>query len=89
MASPTTRVVTLEIPTSLVDEIDQMADRLKTSPDEIMHQALSAWIEREEERAQLTREALEDVDAGHVIHHQAVQSWADGLNTDNPQPIPR
>lgn len=89
MAFPTTRVVTVEIPTSLADKIDQMADLLKSSPDWVMKQALSAWIEREEERDHLTREALEDVDTGHVIRHQAVQSWADSPNTDNPQPILR
>ncbi|EFG7943896.1 CopG family transcriptional regulator, partial [Escherichia coli] len=26
---------------------------------------------------------------GQVIDHQAVQAWADSLNTDNPLPVPR
>lgn len=30
-------------------------------------------------RHRLTLEALKDVDEGHVIDHQAVQAWADGL----------
>ena len=54
-----------------------------------MKQALSAWIDQEEERSRLTKEALEDVDAGHVIEHQAVQAWADSLDTDNPLDVPR
>jgi predicted transcriptional regulator len=37
-------------------------------------QALSAWLDQEEERSRLTREALLDVDAGRVVDHQAVQS---------------
>ena len=54
-----------------------------------MKQALSAWIEREEERSRLTREALADVDADCVISHQSIKAWADSLNTDTPLPVPR
>jgi predicted transcriptional regulator len=54
-----------------------------------MKQALSAWIDQEEERSRLTREALADVDAGRVIDHQAVQAWADSLGSDIPLPLPR
>ncbi len=39
---------------------------------------------REEERQRLTLEALADVDAGNVINHQAVQAWANSLNTEAP-----
>jgi hypothetical protein len=31
---------------------------------------------------------LADVDAGHVIDHQAVQAWANSLGTDNQLPAP-
>jgi predicted transcriptional regulator len=54
-----------------------------------MKQALSDWIEPEEERSCLTREALADVDAGCVISHQFIQAWADSLNTDTPLPVSR
>jgi predicted transcriptional regulator len=54
-----------------------------------MKRALSAWIEMEEVRSRLTREALADVDAEHVIDHKAVQAWADSLDTDEPPPVPR
>jgi len=33
-------------------------------------------------------EAMEDVDAGRVIDHQAVRAWADSLGTDTPLPPP-
>ena len=54
-----------------------------------MKQALSAWIDQEDERSRLIREALADVDAGRVIDHQAVQAWADSLETDSPLHVPR
>ncbi len=49
-----------------------------------MKQALSAWVKQEEERSNLTQEALADVNAGRVVKHQAVQDWADSLSTDIP-----
>ncbi|TAN47836.1 MAG: CopG family transcriptional regulator, partial [Methylococcaceae bacterium] len=45
--------------------------------------------DREEEGSHLTREALADVDAGRFIDHQAVQAWADSLDSDTPLPLPR
>jgi predicted transcriptional regulator len=55
----------------------------------IVKQALAAWIDCEEEHRRLTMEALAEVDAGVVIDHQAVQTWANGLDADQPLPIPR
>jgi predicted transcriptional regulator len=73
----------------MAEKVDQMAARLERSRGWIMKQALSAWIAQEDERDRLTQEALADVDAGRVIDHQAVQAWADSLDTDEPLPAPR
>jgi len=89
MAKTDTRVLTAHVPVSLAEKVDQIAARLERSRNWIMKQALSAWIEQEEERTRLTREALADVDAGHMIDHQTVQSWADSLSSDEPLPVPR
>ena len=83
-----TKVVTAHIPLPLADKIDDLAQRLERSKAWIVKQALTAWIEQEEERRRLTLEALADVDAGNVINHQAIQAWADSLDTDSPLPIP-
>jgi len=89
MAQIETKVLTAHVPLPLAEKIDQMASRLERSRGWIMKQALSAWIDQEEERSRLTREALADVDAGDVTDHQAVQTWADSLATDEPLPVPR
>lgn len=88
MAQTKTKVLTAHVPLSMAEKVDQMAARLERSRGWIMKQALSAWIEQEEERSRLTREALADVDAGRVIDHQAVQAWAESLDTDTPFPVP-
>jgi predicted transcriptional regulator len=84
----TTKVLTAHVPLPLAEKVDQLAARLERSRGWIIKQALSAWVEQEEARRQLTLEALADVDAGRVIDHQAVQSWADSLGTDSPLPVP-
>jgi len=81
MARTETKVLTAHVPLPLAEKVDQLATRLERSRGWIMKQALSAWLEQEDERERLTREALADVDAGRVIDHQAVQAWADSLGT--------
>ncbi len=89
MAQTETKVLTAHIPLPLAEKVDQVATRLERSRNWIMKQALAAWIDQEEERERLTREALADVDAGHVVDHQAVQAWANSLDTDDPLALPR
>lgn len=84
-----TKVLTAHVPLPLAEKVDRLAQRLDRSRGWIVKQALSAWVEQEEERRRLTLEALADVDAGNVIDHQAVQAWADSLDGDEPLPAPR
>jgi predicted transcriptional regulator len=87
--SMTTKVLTAHIPLPLAEKVDQLAVRRERSRGWIIKQALSAWVEQEEERQRLTLEALGDVDAGRVIAHEAVQEWAESLSTETPLPLPR
>lgn len=89
MAQAETKVITAHVPLPLADKIDQFAVRLDRSRGWIVKQALTAWIDQEEERSRLTREGLADVDTGRVIDHQSVQAWAESLGTEQPQPVPR
>ncbi len=88
MAQAETKVLTAHVPLPLAEKLDQIAARLERSRGWIMKQALSAWIEQEEEHSRLTREALADVDAGSVTNHQDVQAWANSLSSDKPLPMP-
>lgn len=89
MVQTDTKVVTAHVPLALAEKVDQLAARLERSRGWVVKQALAAWIDQEEERSRLTREALSDVDAGRTIEHQAVKGWADSLSTGEPLPIPR
>ena len=88
MAQIETKVLTAHVPLPLADKVDQLAARLERSRGWVVKQALSAWVEQEEERSRLTHEAMTDVRIGRVIDHQAVQAWADSLDTDNPLLVP-
>ena len=84
-----TRVLPAHVPRELADKVDEFADRLERSRGWIVKQALTAWIASEEERDQLTLEALADIDQGLLIDHEAVEAWADSLSTENPLPLPQ
>ena len=84
-----TKVITAHVPLPLAERVDQLAARLERPRGWIVKQALSAWVDMEEERRRLTLEALADVDAGRVIDHQAVQAWAESLGGEKPLPAPR
>lgn len=84
-----TRSITAHVPVELAERVDEIAERLERSKNWIVKQALYAWLDQEEERSRLTREALADVDAGRVIDHQAIQAWANTLSTDTPLTEPR
>ncbi len=83
-----TKVLTAHVPIGLAEKVEAMASRLERSRGWVMKQALAAWVDQEEERHRMTLEALDDVMAGGVIDHQAVQAWADSLGTDKPLPPP-
>jgi predicted transcriptional regulator len=84
-----TKVLTAHVPRELAEKVDELAARLERSRGWIVKQALTAWIEKEEERERLTREALADVDAGKLIGQEAVEAWADSLDSESPLPLPR
>lgn len=88
MAQSDTKVLTAHIPLPLAEKVDQLAARLERSRGWIVKQALTAWVDQEEERSRLTHEAMADVDAGRTIDHKAVQAWADSLGTGHPMPAP-
>ena len=83
-----TKVLTAHVPLPLAEKVDEIAARMERSRGWIVKQALSLWIGQEEERRRLTLEALADVDAGQGIDHQAVQIWANSLDSDQPLPAP-
>lgn len=83
-----TKVLTAHIPIPLADKVDQIAARMERSRGWIMKQALSAWVDQEEERRRMTLEAMAEVQSGQVIDHQAVQAWADSLGSDKLLPVP-
>lgn len=84
-----TKVLTAHVPVPLADKVDQIAARMERSRGWIVKQALSAWVDQEEERRRMTIDAMADVQSGQVIVHQSVQAWADSLSSDKQLPVPR
>jgi predicted transcriptional regulator len=83
-----TKVVTAHVPMELAAKVDAIAARRDRSRGWIMKQALSMWVEQEEQRYRLTLEALADVDAGRTVDHDDVETWVDSLDSGQPLPMP-
>ncbi|HLY78384.1 MAG TPA: ribbon-helix-helix domain-containing protein [Caulobacteraceae bacterium] len=83
-----TRVVTAHIPIDLAEKVDALAERLERPRGWIVKKALAAWIDEEELRDRLTREAMEEARSGLGIDHEDVKAWADSLGGPNPLPLP-
>lgn len=75
-----TRVVTAHIPIDLAKKVDLLAARMERPKGWIVKQALTAWVDLEARRHQLTLEGLADVDAGRLVEHSAIESWANSLD---------
>ena len=84
-----TRVLTAHVPVELADKVDELAKRIDRSRGWVVKQALAAWVEDEEERDRLTREAMAEVAAGRYIEHHRVWEWAASLTAAKPLPLPK
>ncbi len=78
------RVLTAHVPDALARRVDALAERLDRPRGWIVAEALTRFVELEQERHQLTLEALADVDAGRVVAHDEVATWAASLQ---PKPV--
>ena len=70
------RVLTAHVPESLAREVDRLAEQLDRPRGWLMKEALARYVELENKRRALTLEAVEDVDAGRVVDHDAIEAWA-------------
>jgi predicted transcriptional regulator len=84
-----TRVVTAHIPLELIEKVDALAEQLERPRGWIVKKALAAWVEEEELRDRLTREAMDEADRGLLIDDEEVKAWAASLSTANPRPFPK
>lgn len=79
MSTQESKVLTAHIPLAMAEKIDRIAAQLDRSKGWIVKQALADWIAQQESHRRLTLEAMADVDAGRVIDHDIMVSWAASL----------
>ena len=75
----TTRLVTVLLPSEMVEGMDALAGRLARSRGWVIEQALSAYLQDEQERYRLTLVAMQDVDNGRTVDHASVLAWVQCL----------
>jgi predicted transcriptional regulator len=76
----TTRVVTAHLPEALAKKLDGLAEQLDRPRGWVVKEAVEAYLDLAEERRRETIAALREVDAGEVVEHAQVESWAADLD---------
>ena len=69
------RVVTVNLPKDLFDELDKVVAKIDRTKSWIVRQAVSEWLAEWHRRHQLTLEALNGVAEGRVIPHEEILAW--------------
>lgn len=83
-----TRVLTAHIPEELAEKVDRYAKNMERSRAWIVKRALTDWVDWEEEKDRLTMEAIEAADRQDVVDDDAVGTWIESLDSENPLPLP-
>lgn len=78
-----TKVLTAHIPQALSEQIEQFSERLERSKGWIVKQALQTWVAEEQERYQLTLNAMAEVELGKTVSHAEVKRWLETINVPN------
>lgn len=83
-----TKVITAHVPLDLAEQVDAYAARMDRSRGWIVKQALADWVRWEEEKHRMTLEAIQEVEAGHVVTDEAMNEWIESLDSNSPLPAP-
>lgn len=76
-----TRTLVASIPLSLADRLDAMIEQLEVPYDDVIADAIAAWIDREEDRRLMALRALAFANSMAVEGHRVID-WADSLSAD-------
>ena len=83
------KTVTAQLPTNLVDRMEDLATKLDRSKQWIVRKAVVAYLARAERERQMIQDGLDDVDAGRLVSMEAMERWADSLGTGHELPLPK
>ncbi|EJZ19710.1 ribbon-helix-helix domain-containing protein [Rhizobium sp. Pop5] len=74
-----TKMLDAHIPLPLAERLDAMAIDLAQPRDEIVTEALTAWLDREERRRIAALRTIAAANTIVVVEHDRVIDWADSL----------
>lgn len=77
-----TKTFTSSIPLPLAERLDAIIEQFEIPYDQIVTEAISAWIDREEERRLAALRALASANSMAVEGHRVID-WADSLSADH------
>jgi predicted transcriptional regulator len=85
-------MTSVRMPDDLLQRLDATATRLRRSKGWIINDAVREYLEREDlrfRRNEETREALAELDAGHVVDGDELLAWIDSWGSEKELEPPR
>ncbi|MBY3181219.1 ribbon-helix-helix protein, CopG family [Rhizobium leguminosarum bv. viciae 248] len=74
-----TKVLDAHIPLPLAERLDALAFALGLPRDEIVAEAITAWLDQEEQRRLVALRTIAAANTMIVVEHHRVIDWADSL----------
>ncbi|MBY3221195.1 ribbon-helix-helix protein, CopG family [Rhizobium leguminosarum] len=74
-----TKVLDAHIPLPLAERLDTLAFALGLPRDEIVAEAITAWLDQEEQRRLVALRTIAAANTMIVVEHHRVIDWADSL----------
>lgn len=82
-------VLSVRIDKSIKDRLAKLATSMKRSQSFVAAEAIEEFVKVQEWQIAGIEEALEALDRGESVPHEAVKVWVESLGTDNPLPKPK
>jgi predicted transcriptional regulator len=85
---PNSARLTIELPDDLAARITEMASAREVSRDDLLTEAVRAYVEDEDAYLAAIDEAIIEADKGVFVSGEKVEAWLRSLGTENELPIP-
>ena len=84
-----TAQLTIEIPVSVKERLEEAAKASSQSKRSFIQSALVAFLDLYDWQTEAIRLGIADDDAGRVVDHESVAKWLESWGTENELPPPR
>jgi RHH-type transcriptional regulator, rel operon repressor / antitoxin RelB len=84
-----TATLTVRLPTEIEARLDRLARTTSVSKSKLAADAITAYLDEQEQQLEQIRGGLADAEAGRVAPDEEIARWLDSWGTEDEQPPPK